>query len=160
MNQAEDYTQDSNRESERFKRILEEGSMTIPVVEEKFQVGKETMETGKVKIHKRVTEEEVSVPGSLIQERIYVDHVPVNKYVETAPPAIRYEGDTMIIPVMQEVIEKRLILVEEIHIIKNKTTRDIPDKKVILRKEEVSIERIDDTGIREKIEDNSNSEDG
>jgi stress response protein YsnF len=55
---------------------------------------------------------------------------------------VRLEGNTTIIPVVEEVVvvEKRLILVEEIHITRDSTVRteEIP---VLLRKEHAAIER-------------------
>lgn len=61
--------------------------------------------------------------------------------IETAP-SIRYEGDTMIIPVIKEVIiiEKKLLLIEEVYITKHINTT-IEQTNVMLREEEVIVER-------------------
>lgn len=85
-------------------------SIVIPVVEESLQIDKREVETGRVRIHKEVIEEEglVSVP---IRERTCrVDRVPVNQMVSEIPQPWQ-EGDTFIIPVVEEtwVLEKRLI---------------------------------------------------
>ena len=58
------------------------------------------------------------------------------------PAASRYEGDVMIIPVLKEVavIEKRIMLVEEIHVSK-KQTEKTETREVTLRKEEIKITR-------------------
>lgn len=57
-------------------------------------------------------------------------------------PGIRLEGDTTIIPVVEEqlVVEKRLVLVEEIHVVRRTGTmvQNIP---VALRSERAEIER-------------------
>jgi stress response protein YsnF len=59
----------------------------------------------------------VDVP--LTREVIEVERVPIGQVVEVAP-AIRYEGDVTILPVLEEVelvvIERRLMLKEEIHV--------------------------------------------
>lgn len=117
-------------------------SETIPVIEEKLQVGKEVVETGKVHISKRVHEEEETIGVPLSQEEVSVERVPVNKYVDTAPPGIRQEGDTTIISVLKEVtvVEKRLMLVEEVHIRKD-LKKSTSEQKVTLRKEEVIVDR-------------------
>ncbi len=113
----------------------------IPVLEESIKIHKEFVETGKVIISKKVKEEEVNVSVPLMHEEVTVDKVEVNKYVDTAPE-IRYEGETMIVPVVKEVlvVEKRLMLTEELHIRKNivEKTEERIEK---VRKEEVSVSR-------------------
>ncbi|ALJ01497.1 hypothetical protein DC20_15450 [Rufibacter tibetensis] len=123
--------------------------MTIPVIEERVHLDKRVVETGSVRITKVITEQEVPLNIPLIQEEHDIQHVPVNQYVDSPPPPIRYEGDTMIIPIVQEVmvVEKRLMVIEELHITKNKVqTNDV--QQISLRKEEIRIERIpsDQTG--------------
>lgn len=117
-------------------------SMSFNVMEEHVQVHKEVVENGRVRITKRVHEEEATIDTSARMEAVKIERVPVDKYVDAAPE-IRYEGTTMIIPVMREVVvvQKRLLLVEEVHITKN--TNTTPDeKKMPLRREEVIVERI------------------
>ncbi|RDC63565.1 YsnF/AvaK domain-containing protein [Adhaeribacter pallidiroseus] len=130
-------TEDDNWQTESEKTIR-----TIPVIEETVHIGKKIVETGRVRIVKTVNEEEAVVEAALLQEEVQVERVPVNQYIET-PPQVRYEGDVMIIPVIQEVvvIEKRLMLVEEIRVNKHQTERKISET-VTLRKEEINIERI------------------
>lgn len=115
-------------------------SITIPVIEEKLRIGKRMVETGRVQIAKRVHEEEVEVDFPLDHEEVDVERVTINQYIETPPPAVRYEGDTMIVPVLKEVVERRLVLVEELHITKRKVQTQTP-QKVTLRKEEVTVKR-------------------
>jgi stress response protein YsnF len=57
-------------------------------------------------------------------------------------PVIRQEGDTIIVPILEEitVIEKRLLLKEEIHIRRQEIVQHIR-QPVRLRSEEVSLER-------------------
>lgn len=59
-------------------------------------------------------------------------------------PQVRIEGDVTIVPVMEEVlvIEKRLMLVEEIHIRRVATREDV-SIPVELRKQRATIERED-----------------
>ncbi|WP_255478770.1 YsnF/AvaK domain-containing protein [Rufibacter sp. XAAS-G3-1] len=118
-------------------------SMTIPVIEERVHLDKQVVEKGSVRIIKSVTEQEVPVNIPLIQEEHDIQRVPINEYVDTPPPPVRYEGDTMIIPIVQEVmvVQKRLMVVEELHITKNRVqTHDV--QQVSLRKEEIRVERI------------------
>lgn len=113
----------------------------FPVIEEKAVIGKEIVETGKVIISKRVTEHEKIIDEPLLQEKVSVERVAVNQFVET-PPEIRHEGDTMIIPVVEEqlILKKRLFLVEELRVRKQVIESRQP-QQVILRKEEVAVNR-------------------
>ena len=116
--------------------------IVIPVIEEQLQLSKVWQETGRVQISKTVTEEAVDFNLPVSQEEVIMERIPINEYVDTAPPASRYEGDTMIIPVIKEVlvVEKRLMLVEELHITKRKTEQIVSGTEM-LRKESVTIDR-------------------
>lgn len=116
--------------------------VTIPIIEEQVVVGKKVVETGHVTLSKKVNESTESFEIPLQQEEIVIKRVPKNELVDTMPPASRYEGDIMIIPVLKEVavIEKRVMLVEEIHISKLKTEKT-ETQEVVVRKEEVNVTR-------------------
>jgi uncharacterized protein (TIGR02271 family) len=118
--------------------------MTIPVIEEQVQVAKKVVESGTVRITKVVTEQEVPVDIPLMEEQHDIRRIPVNQYVETLPPPMRYDGETMIIPVVREVlvVEKRLLLVEEVHITKTQVAKN-ETQHITLRKEEVQVTRAD-----------------
>src|SRR4028118_116704 len=77
-------------------------STVIPVIEEQLQVGKKVVETGSVRINKIVREEEVNVETPVVVEKLDIERIPINQYVESAPPAVRYEGDVMIVPILEE----------------------------------------------------------
>lgn len=121
--------------------IRTEPGLVIPLIEEKVKVGKMVVETGRVKLLKTVEEHEETVTVPLIEEEITVSRQPMNRYVEEAP-AVRQEGETTIYPVIKEVlvIEKKLMLVEEIHVTKRQRTT-ISSEVVNLRTELLSIER-------------------
>ncbi|WP_082161609.1 YsnF/AvaK domain-containing protein [Rufibacter radiotolerans] len=118
-------------------------SQTIPVIEEKVNLDKEVVEKGSVRITKVVSEQEVPVNIPLLQEDHDIQRVAVNQYVDTPPPPLRYEGDTMIIPILQEVlvVEKRLLVVEELRITKHQVQTH-ETQHISLRKEEIKIERV------------------
>ncbi len=119
-------------------------STVIPVIEEQLQVGKKVVETGSVRVRKIVHEEEVKVETPVVVEKLDIERIPINQYVESAPPAVRYEGDVMIVPILEEVVvvEKRLRLVEELRITKRQEHTQV-SQPVILRKEEVIVDRRD-----------------
>ncbi len=84
----------------------------------------------------------VDEPG--FEEHVEVERVPINQVIDQ-PAVTRREGDTLIIPVMEEVlvVEKRLILKEEVRI----TTRrsEVRDtQRVTLRREDTIVEHVDE----------------
>lgn len=136
---------DSNQSEESVQGLSNSASVTgpvvVPVIEEKLQIDKQVVETGVVRIVKHVIEEAQTVDVPVFKEEVIVEHVAVYQYVDTPPP-VRYEGETMIIPVLREVLvtETKLLLVEEVHVTKRHTT-DQETLEVKLRKEEVTVER-------------------
>ena len=117
----------------------------IPVIEEELDVQKRVVETGKVRVTKVVHERESVVDEPLFRDEVEVERVLIDRVVD-GPVSVRYEEDTMIVPIMEEVlvIEKRLILKEELHIRKRRVETHQP-QQVTLRREEVRIERLEST---------------
>jgi uncharacterized protein (TIGR02271 family) len=116
----------------------------IPVIHEEVEISKRKVDTGAgVRIHKSAREEERTVDLPLVEERVEVERVPIDKAVD-GPVAVRHVGDTIIVPVVEEVlvVQKQLRLVEELHIRKTRTERHAP-QTVVLRKEEATVERLE-----------------
>lgn len=121
----------------------------IPVIEEELEVGKRRVETGSgARVVKTVEAREEVVDEPLTREDVSVERVAVNRAVD-GPVAVRYEGDTMIVPVLEEVVivEKRLMLKEEIRITRRKTAFSEP-QRVVVRRERAAIERIEDARLQ------------
>lgn len=114
----------------------------LPVVQEQLHLGKRRLETARVRVTKRTKEHTETVNQPLLRETMEIVRVPVNRVIDT-PPAIRHEGDTLIMSVLEEVLvtEKRLILKEEVHITRRRAETSSPEQ-VVLRSEEVIVERI------------------
>ncbi len=123
--------------------IFEEGEeIVIPVLEEELHIDKEVIESGKIRIIKKVNEEKSTVEVPIKHTEVSVERRPKNEYVDVNHQAIRYEGDTMIVSVLKEVVvvQKKILLVEELHI--NKTQhKEIHTEEVTLKSEQVSVER-------------------
>ena len=133
---------DSRSEYSSVARDADElETAVVPVVAESLNVSKRQLERGRVVVHKRVVTQQTTVDELLKDEQIEINRVPINKIVEAAGPN-RSDGDTLIIPLYEEVlvVEKRLVLVEELHIIKRVREHRDP-QEVTLRREEVDIER-------------------
>jgi uncharacterized protein (TIGR02271 family) len=120
-----------------------ERPLVLPVIEETLAVDTRAVETGRVRIRKLVTEREELVDLPLRREEVIIRHVPINRVVE-GPLPVRYEGDTMIISLLEEVlvVDTRLLLTEEVHITTRRTETHTPER-VTLRHEDVTIERVD-----------------
>jgi uncharacterized protein (TIGR02271 family) len=129
---------------EKFSSELEidDERIVIPIIEEEAFLDKRVVETGKVRISKRISEREELIDEPLFREEVTVERVPFNQYVEQMPQ-VRHEGDVMIIPVVQEqlVMQKRLVLVEELRVRKQVVEMHQP-QSVTLRREEVDVRRI------------------
>lgn len=120
-------------------------SRTIPVIEETLQVDKVARDQGGYRITKRVQTHEELVDEPLRHDDVAIERFPLGLSLKgQALPEPRYEGDTYIVPVIKEVLvtEKQWVLVEEVHITRFSGTHHDP-QHVTLRKEEVSIERLD-----------------
>ena len=121
--------------------------LVIPVVEERLEVSRERVETGRVRISKSVEAREVVVDDPLKRESVRVEHVPINQVVTGAVPQVREEGDVTVIPILEERVVTRteLVLVEEVRIHRDHSEYHDP-QRVTLRKEVVSVERFGEDG--------------
>ena len=115
--------------------------VVIPVVRETARVTKRAVTRGTVRVSKVVSEHEEIVDTSTVEEEIEIERV-ARDVVLKKPAKPRREGDTLIVPVMEEitVVEKRLILREELYI-RRKKVKHPKSEKVRLRREQVNVER-------------------
>jgi len=120
--------------------------VVIPVIEEELQAGTTPVRTGSVRVDKHVEKRIRTVDMPLVHEEVEVQRVPVNRAVKEMPE-VRKTGDRIIVPVVEEevVITKRLILKEEIHLVKRRT-KDRYVKEVELDRERPEIKRLDANG--------------
>jgi len=140
MNSGDNIEREDLESAEQ--QIKEESSGPIPVIKETVEVSKKVVEKAKVRLSKRVNETVETFDVPLTEEEIVVKRVQKNELVDTPPAAVRYEGDVMIIPVLKEVavVEKRIMLVEEIHVTKYKYDKT-ESRRVVVRNEEVNVVR-------------------
>lgn len=119
-----------------------EDMQVIALAEETLAVGKREVETGRVRFRTQVTERAETVDQPLLRTEVSTRRVEVNQFVDT-PPAVRYEGDTMIVPILEEVlvVEKRLRVKEEVYITQVQTEHHEP-QTVTLRTETLVEERL------------------
>jgi uncharacterized protein (TIGR02271 family) len=128
--------------------------LVIPVIDEQLRVHKREVVTGKVRVKKVMQEREEVVDEPLLSEDVEVKRVPIDRWVDS-PVSVRQEGDTLIIPLLEEVlvVEKRLCLKEEIHVTRRRSESHRPER-VVLRSEEALVDRLDVGGSAEADEAN------
>ncbi len=127
------------------------GQVVIPLLAEQLNVARQKVLTGGVRVHKTVSERIETVDEPTLREELEIQRVPVNQFI-TEPPAVRYEGDVMIVPLLEEVlvIEKKLVLREEIRITTRRDTLRNP-QQIVVRREEATLERIKPDANAESI---------
>jgi uncharacterized protein (TIGR02271 family) len=135
INTGADITGDNNSFVTNEKHV-------IPVIQEQLHITKQVIESGTISISKKIIEENYDAELSVYHEDLVVERIAKNEYIEGDLPKIRTDGDTTIIPVIKEIIIKRTMLIEELHITKRKTDALVPVHEV-LRKEEITISRSD-----------------
>jgi uncharacterized protein (TIGR02271 family) len=141
MEQRDDLT--SSPIGGQPQRTEADGTQIIPVIQEFMTVDKEMVDTAKVYITKRSDIKDATVNIPLVREGYTIERRPVKNKIFEKAPETRYEGENIIISVVQEilVIEKRYEVIEEVHVIKTRT--ETPHiQQVPLMKEEVIVERV------------------
>lgn len=113
----------------------------IPIVQEEAVVQKRPGPTSTVRVTTRTQEHEEEVGDVLVSERVDVERVPIDRYVDE-PATVREEDGTTIVPLHEEVlvVEKRLLLREELHIRTRQEERE-EFRRVSLRRQDADIQR-------------------
>ncbi len=114
----------------------------IPLAEEELRLDKRQITTGKVRVRTVTDVVDEIARASLDTETVEVTRVPVDRMVDRAPE-IRTENGVTIVPVLEEVlvVEKRLVLKEELHIRRRIETESV-EVPVELRKQRAIVERL------------------
>ena len=118
----------------------------IPLVEETVRVGKREVRGGTVRVRTVVDTVEELARAELHGEKVDVTRVPVDREIDRAPE-VRTEDGVTIIPVVEEVlvVEKRLVLKEELHVRRQQTTENV-EVPVTVRRQRAVVERVTPDG--------------
>jgi uncharacterized protein (TIGR02271 family) len=143
LNQANDgerslsFTADSEQPS---NDSIDDPKLTL--LQEELSVGREAVETGRVRVSKQTHTREVTVDESLLRESAEIETIPIGRQIFEMP-SVRYEGETIVVPVVEEILhtERRLILKEEIRITRRTTTEQFHDR-VTFRYQEAVVTRV------------------
>lgn len=121
----------------------------ISLAKESARIDKRVVETGRVRVRTRTETIEQVLRETLRSDAVGVTRLPVDRVVvEGDPvPTVRTEDGVTIIPVLEEilVVEKRLVLKEELHLRQTSTVEDV-EVPVTLHKQHAVVERVSADG--------------
>lgn len=121
---------------------IEKGrEIVLPLFAEEMSVSRRVVPKSRVQVSTVTREREQLVDELLASERVEIERNEINRPVDIAPP-LREEGDTIIVPIVEEVltIERRLVLKEEVRIRRIRETQH-HQEFVTLRRQEAVITR-------------------
>jgi len=127
---------------------------SLPLIEERVRVDKVAVDQGGYRIGKRVEVREDRIDEELRRDDVRIERRPIGRTLPAgSAPVPHHDGDTLVIPVLREtvVVEKRLVLVEEVRITRTAVTERL-QQPVTLRTEQIEIERLDAEAASESSE--------
>jgi len=120
-------------------------TQTIELLEEVLRVAKRTVEHGRVRVSVLTETEQQQVRETLRSSRVEVAHVAIGRRLEAGEgmPQARTEDNVLIVPIVEEmlVVEKRLVVVEEMHIRIVQSQEEV-EQAVPLRRQRAVVERL------------------
>jgi stress response protein YsnF len=118
----------------------------VPVISEEVHADAVPVETGGVRVIKRVEGHDEIVEQELRKGRVEVRRVATNRAVD-GPQQARREGNTLIVPLVSEVlrVEKHWVVTEEIHITQLEERERVAEK-VSVNHEVADVQRLDESG--------------
>ena len=121
------------------------GEVVIPLAEEAVTVSKREVETGRVHVALTTETQTVIARETLRGRRVEVERVPVGRTLAEgdAAPVPHEEGDTLVIPVVEEtaVVVKRLVVREEVRLRFVPTERPF-EQAVEVRRQQAAVARV------------------
>ena len=119
----------------------------VPVLEERLDVGTRPVELGEVRLHKTIELFEQVARQPILREDVIVERVEMHQELD-APAEPHMDGDWFVVPIMEEVlvVQKRLVLKEEVRIKKRQVTEEYEVREQ-LRREHLDVEDATTHGI-------------
>jgi uncharacterized protein (TIGR02271 family) len=116
--------------------------ITIPLHVEDLSIERREVKRD-VRVHIHTSSRDQLIDEPVMHETVEIEHVAIGRPIDAIPP-VREEGDTTVIPVVEEivVVERRLVLKEEIRLRRVRTT-ERHRETVTLRDQQAVIERAD-----------------
>ena len=116
-------------------------NFVIPVMTEDAVVNKRQEHTGTLRVRKVIHQVNEPLSAEGYREVVETTRVPVNQVVQ-AVEASREVGNMLVIPVYEERLVMQLVLLEEIHVTRQRVAFE-HCTSTSLRREEVIVERLD-----------------
>ncbi len=118
----------------------------VPVVSEEVHADAVPVEKGGVRVTKRVESHDEILQQELRRGRAEIRRVKTERVVNGPQPS-RQEGDTLIIPVVSEVlvVTKQWVVTEEIYVTRTQETERV-EHTIAVQEEVATVERLDETG--------------
>ena len=124
--------------------IGESERVRIPLTAERLSVATRTRRTGTVRVRTVVEQRVAVVDPPLRRQDVRIARRRIDRFVDRSPE-VRREGDTLIVPIVEEVVTTRLKVVEEVRITLRRSTERRP-QRVQLRRERAIVERFGSDG--------------
>jgi stress response protein YsnF len=123
-----------------------DSELVIPVVHEEVHADAVPVPTGGVRVTKHTDTHDEILEQELRKGRVEIKRVKTNRVVD-GPQPVQRNGNTVIIPVVSEVlrVEKQWVVTEEIHLTQIEE-RETVQQKVNVNQEQAVIERLDESG--------------
>lgn len=120
--------------------------VVIPALTEELHADAVPVETGGVRVTKKVEKQQEVLAQELRKTHVEVKRVKTDRVVD-GPQPVRRAGNTLIIPVVSEVlhVEKQWVVTEEIHLTEIEE-RETVEQQVDVNREVPQIERLDAKG--------------
>ena len=133
--------QDGERQTSSRQAVAAQAQQTIPLVAEHMEVGKETVVTGTVRIHRGTETFTDSVAIDLTRVGWEIERLPVGRIVPERPE-IRTEGEVTVYPLVEErmVARREYLLLEEVRVRRVATT-STRSASLELKRDVLTIER-------------------
>jgi uncharacterized protein (TIGR02271 family) len=130
--------------NESAVEITDESVLRLLV--EELSVDKRRIETGRIRVRRVTQERTEDVDYDIEHVEAEFERVPVGRFVDVRP-VMRETEDTIVIPVIEEVVvvERRLMLKEEIHVRKTRRV-ERRSEQVTLRAQDAEVLRLPPRG--------------
>lgn len=114
---------------------------TIPIIEEEVQLHRRTVDAATVRLDVRIAQELARVEELLLREEVEITRTPVRRDVD-APEQPRWEGEVLVVPVMEEVlvVRKQLRVTEEVRVARRQSHAPV-EQTVPLAKQSLHVAR-------------------
>lgn len=118
-----------------------DAASTVPVIVEDVRVDTVAQTTGAVRVRIEASERPQRLELEEWVEEVAIERVPCNRPADERQPE-RTEGETLVIPVYEEVVtvQRRLMLKEELHVTRRRRAHPV-QAEAVLRQERAVVER-------------------